>query len=268
MSLAAPTAVPVAERGDGPVLEVESLRVQYGNVVALNDVSFTVARGALLGLIGPNGAGKTTLIDALTAYTRPASGAVIFEGRATRGVRPYRLARRGLVRTFQSVELFDDLTVAENLAVAAQPPSLVGALGSVFGLGREGGAEDVSWALSVTGLADVAERYPTELSHGQRKLVGVGRALACRPTLLLLDEPAAGLDTDETLALGRRLQLLPEHGVTVLLIDHDMGLVLGVCDRVLVLDFGNLIAAGTPAEIRANPAVIEAYLGGSGGSDG
>jgi branched-chain amino acid transport system ATP-binding protein len=126
----------------------------------------------------------------------------------------------------------------------------------------------VSWALSVTGLADVAERYPTALSHGQRKLVGVGRALACRPSLLLLDEPAAGLDTDETLALGRRLQSLPEHGVTVLLIDHDMGLVLGICDRVLVLDFGNVIAAGTPAEIRRNPAVIEAYLGSSGGSDG
>jgi branched-chain amino acid transport system ATP-binding protein len=230
-------------------------------------VSFTVARGALLGLIGPNGAGKTTLIDALTAYTRPASGAVVFEGRATRGVRPYRLARRGLVRTFQSVELFDDLTVAENLAVAAQPPSLLGALASVFGAGREGGAQDVSWALSVTGLEDVADRYPTELSHGQRKLVGVGRALACRPTLLLLDEPAAGLDTDETLALGTRLRTLPEHGVSVLLIDHDMGLVLSVCDRVMVLDFGNLIAQGTPAEIRANPVVIEAYLGSHSSHD-
>jgi branched-chain amino acid transport system ATP-binding protein len=248
------------------VLEVEAMCVRYGNVVALNDVSFTVARGTLMGLIGPNGAGKTTLIDALTGYTRPASGTVVFEGRATRGVRPHRLARRGLIRTFQSVELFDDLTVAENLAVAAQPPSLLGALGSVFGAGREGGAEDVSWALSVTGLQDVAERYPTELSHGRRKLVGVGRALACRPSLLLLDEPAAGLDTEETLELGRRLQTLPEHGVTILLIDHDMGLVLGVCDRVLVLDFGNIIAEGTPAEIRADARVVEAYLGSSGSS--
>jgi branched-chain amino acid transport system ATP-binding protein len=253
--------------GTGPVLEADKLRVQYGNVVAVNDVSFTVARASVTGLIGPNGAGKTTLIDALTGYVRATSGTIRFEGDAITGGRPHRLARRGLIRTFQSVELFNDLTVEENLMVASEPPGMLSALGRVFVPDRGGRQEAVDWALSVTDLAEVAGRYPTELSHGQRKLVGVGRALACRPSLLLLDEPAAGLDTDETLALGTRLRTLPEHGVTVLLIDHDMGLVLSVCDRVMVLDFGNLIAEGTPAEIRANPVVIEAYLGSHSSHD-
>jgi branched-chain amino acid transport system ATP-binding protein len=263
VSVSAPAAASNPAGAEDLVLAVDSLTVKYGNVVALNDVSFSIPRGSVTGLIGPNGAGKTTLIDALTNYTRASSGSVVFEGESTQSVRAHRLARRGLIRTFQSVELFNDLTVEENLAVAAQPPSLLGALGSVF-VGRgETRHEDVEWALTVTELHDVAGRYPTELSHGQRKLVGVGRSLARRPSLLLLDEPAAGLDTAETLALGQRLRTLPDHGVTVLLIDHDMGLVLGTCDHVMVLDFGNLIASGTPAEIRADQRVVEAYLGSS-----
>jgi branched-chain amino acid transport system ATP-binding protein len=242
------------------MLTVESLRVQYGGVVAVDDVSFEIAAGQLVGLIGPNGAGKTTLVDALTGSVRPAQGRVVFDGVDVTGRAAYRLARAGIARTFQSVELFGDLNVRENLLVAAETPSVFGALAGVF---KPAGVlpDAVEWAIEVTRIGDIAERYPDEISHGQRKVVGVARALATRPKLLLLDEPAAGLDTDETRELGERLRGLTGHGVTQLLIDHDMGLVLEVCDRVAVIDFGKLIAFGTPSEIRANPRVVEAYLG-------
>jgi branched-chain amino acid transport system ATP-binding protein len=242
------------------MLTVESLRVQYGGVVAVDDVSFEIAAGQLVGLIGPNGAGKTTLVDALTGSVRPARGRVVFDGVDVTGRAAYRLARAGIARTFQSVELFGDLNVRENLLVAAETPSVFGALAGVF---KPAGVlpDAVEWAIEVTRIGDIAERYPDEISHGQRKVVGVARALATRPKLLLLDEPAAGLDTEETRELGERLRGLTGHGVTQLLIDHDMGLVLEVCDRVAVIDFGKLIAFGTPSEIRANPRVVEAYLG-------
>jgi branched-chain amino acid transport system ATP-binding protein len=250
------------ERQERRVLKVDGLRVQYGGVVAVDDVSFGIEAGQLVGLIGPNGAGKTTLVDALTGYVRPTRGRVTFGGEDVTGRPAYRLARAGIARTFQSVELFDDLTVRENLLVAAETPSVVGALVGVF---KPSGPapEAADWAMEVTRIADIVDRYPGEISHGQRKVVGVARALATKPSLLLLDEPAAGLDTEETRDLGERLRGLTGHGVTQLLIDHDMGLVLEVCDRVAVIDFGKLIAFGTPGEIRANPKVVEAYLGTS-----
>jgi branched-chain amino acid transport system ATP-binding protein len=257
-----PEGTPAAEC----LLHVEGLRVQYGGVVAIDEMTFQIPRGSVVGLIGPNGAGKTSLVDALTGYVRPARGTVRFDGEPVTGHPAHRLARHGLARTFQSVELFDDLTVGENLLVAAERPSLLRALGQVLTPGGDAGHEAVDWAVEVTQIADILNRSPRELSHGQRKLVGVARALACRPSLLLLDEPAAGLDTDETSALGRHLRSLPSHGVTLLLIDHDMSLVLEVCDHVLVIDFGKLIAQGTPAEIRVDSRVVDAYLGRQGGS--
>jgi branched-chain amino acid transport system ATP-binding protein len=248
------------------LLEVEGLDVRYGGVHAVSDVSLRVQEGTVVGLIGPNGAGKTSMIDALTGYHRPSGGAVRFAGEDITALAPYVRARRGLARTFQSIELFDDLTVEENLLAASDDIGVVRALVELLVAGKTGrGGTD--WALSVCGLDDVAKRSPKDLPHGRRKLVGVARALARRPRLVLMDEPAAGLDTSETEVLGTHLRSLPEQGVTVLLIDHDMGLVLNVCDYVFVLDFGRLIAEGTPAEIRANSAVISAYLGGQTESD-
>jgi branched-chain amino acid transport system ATP-binding protein len=245
------------------LLDVAGLRVTYGGVVAVSDVDLQVTEGTIYGLIGPNGAGKTSMVDALTGYTRPAAGRITFDGRDIGALRPYRRARLGLARTFQSVELFDDLTVDENLLVASEHVTVASALRDLFLPHRPPDRAGVDWAISVCGLEDVVDRYPSQISLGKRKLVGIGRALAREPRLVLLDEPAAGLDTDESTELGRRLRTLPEeHGVTVLLIDHDMGLVLSVCDYLMVLDFGRQIAAGTPAEIRDDQRVIEAYLGG------
>jgi branched-chain amino acid transport system ATP-binding protein len=244
-----------------PLLTVDALRVTYGGVTAVDDVDLTVEAGTVVGLIGPNGAGKTSTIDALTGYTAPAAGRVAFDGHDITRLRPHERARRGLARTWQSVELFDDLTVEENLLVASQRMGVLQALRDLLlPIGRHP-REDVDRALELCGLTDVAGRSPRELSHGRRKLVGVARALAQRPRLVLMDEPAAGLDTDESIELGEHLKALPAEGVTVLLVDHDMGLVLSVCDQVVVLDFGQVIARGTPAQIRNDDAVIGAYLG-------
>jgi ABC-type branched-subunit amino acid transport system ATPase component len=244
------------------ICEIRNLSVHYGGVAAVSDVSFGVEQGTFVGLIGPNGAGKTTLIDAVTGFT-PSSGEVLFEGEEINGWPTYRRARRGLTRTFQGLELFEDLTVRENLLVAADRPrwwSL--AANTVRPRGDAAAGEAADEALELLGITATADYHPDDLSLGQRKLVTVARGLACRPKLLLLDEPAAGLDSSETLELGGTLKKVVESGVTVLLVDHDMGLVLGVCDVIHVLEFGKLIASGTAAEIRSDERVIHAYLGG------
>jgi ABC-type branched-subunit amino acid transport system ATPase component/ABC-type branched-subunit amino acid transport system permease subunit len=248
----APGAAPATARGaDQPVraglagrpavLRVTGLSVAFGGVQALRDVTLEVREGELVGLIGPNGAGKTTLVDAVSGFVRYA-GRVELAGADIGGLPPYERARRGLGRTWQSTELFDDLEVRENLTVAARGGSAAGALDLV----------GMDWA---------AAARPAQLSMGQRKLVGVARALAAGPRLLCLDEPAAGLDTRESAELGARLRELADQGQAMLLIEHDMGLVLSVCDRVIVLEFGHVVADGPPDAVRRDPRVLAAYLG-------
>ncbi len=242
------------------LLHAENLSVSFGGLKAVDDVSMDIEQGQLVGLIGPNGAGKTTFIDGLTGFV-PMKGKIVFDGRDLTSSAPHDRARAGMVRTWQSLELFDDLTVTENLLVAAEKASIGGFLADLVRPSRNKGRASVDEALRRLDLSDVAERVPGELSQGQRKLVGVARALAARPKLVLMDEPAAGLDTAESQELGRRLRSLVGDGTTVFLIDHDMGLVLGVCDYIYVIEFGRLIAEGTPAQIRRDERVVAAYLG-------
>lgn len=244
-------------------LQVSNLTVHHGGLVALHDVSLDVAVGETAGLIGPNGAGKTTFIDTLSGFTAATSGHIRLAAETIDDLQPHERARRGLVRTFQSLELFDDLTVRENLRVAAAPPRRGSFLRDVLRR-RPSEHDTVEPVLRQLELARVGDRRPDELSNGQRHMVALARALVARPRVVLLDEPAAGLDTHETAELADVLRTLPATGITVVLVDHDMSIVMGVCDTVHVLDFGGLIASGPPARIRNDPMVISAYLGTQG----
>jgi branched-chain amino acid transport system ATP-binding protein len=241
------------------VLQTRGVSVSFGGVHALSEVGLEVGEGQLVGLIGPNGAGKTTFVDAISGFVRY-SGNVELDGEVVDGLPPHARARRGLSRTWQSTELFDDLTVRENLAVASRRPSVWEVARELFGESAAG-AEALDRALELVELGWAADLMPEDLSQGQRKLVGVARAIAMEPRLLCLDEPAAGLDTGESEELGRRLRRLADGGASMLLIDHDMGLVLSICDVVYVLEFGKLIASGPPDRVRRDPRVVEAYLG-------
>jgi len=241
------------------VLAARGISVSFGGVQALVDVDIDVSQGQLVGLIGPNGAGKTTFIDAISGFV-PCSGSVDLAGVDITDLQPHRRARLGLARTWQAIELFDDLTVRENLTVAAHHLPPIATVKELLGRPFRG-TGIVDETLDEFGLVHLAEATPTELTQGQRKLVAVARALAARPKLLCLDEPAAGLDVAESAEFGRHLRHIVDRGTPVLMIDHDMGLVLGISDHVVVLEFGRLIASGTPAEVRSNPHVVAAYLG-------
>ena len=245
---------PVIDRAR-TMLKVDSVSVRYGAVTAVSDVSFEVFDGEIVGLIGPNGAGKTTLIDAISGFAA-ASGNITLDGTDMSDLAPHRRSRVGLGRTFQDVELYDDLSVRENVTVGAR------------GGNTSTSDESVDDVLGLLDLHAVADVTVASLSQGQRQLVSMARVLAGNPSVALLDEPAAGLDSNESRWLGERLRAVRNNGMTMLLVDHDMELVLSVCDRIIVLDLGKVIASGTPADIRADDNVIRAYLGvPAGGRD-
>jgi len=245
---------------DGMCLEIDRLTVRYGGLLANDRVTLAVPAGEVVGLIGPNGAGKSTLVDAVCGFV-PYEGCVSLRGTSIDRLPPHRRSQVGLNRTWQSVELFADLTVRANVEVADRTVTPTSFLMDSFRPGRHQQRDRVDMALDSVGLTDVAASYPRELSLGQRKRLGVARALAGTPAVVLLDEPAAGLDAAERESFGSLLRVLADDGLGVLLIEHDVDLVLRVCDRVAVLDFGRIIADGAPAEIRGDERVAAAYLG-------
>ncbi|HVV08140.1 ABC transporter ATP-binding protein [Amycolatopsis sp.] len=244
-----------------PLLTVSGLTVRYGGVVALDDVSLRVPKGAIVGLIGPNGAGKTTMVDALTGFARY-TGEVRFAGTRLDGLPAHRRAARGLARTFQSAGIFDDLTVEENILIGERSAARrFSTLRAIFGGRTEKPRAQTRRIIDLLDLGGSLEVPAGELSEGHRKLVSVAQALAGGPQLVLFDEPAAGLDSTESAWLGRQLRAVSESGVTILLVDHDMELVTSVCDELVVLDFGKVIAAGPPRQVLDDPGVVAAYLG-------
>jgi branched-chain amino acid transport system ATP-binding protein len=233
------------------VLEAHNVTMRFGGVAALTDCTVSVREG-LTGLIGPNGAGKSSLVDVLTGYHRPTEGRVTLNGADIGGLSPHERARQGVVRTFQEAHVFDGLSVSENVMVAVEQSARVP---------RRARQGAVAEALSEVGLLGKASAMVDSLTHGQRKLLALARALVCRPAVLLLDEPGAGLDSDETAVLGQRLQTLSESGVAILLIDHDLDLIRATCTDVTVLDFGAVIYHGDTTLALSDPRVSEAYLG-------
>ncbi|MGQ9897215.1 MAG: ABC transporter ATP-binding protein [Acidobacteriota bacterium] len=249
------------------LLLTRSTTVRFGGLVAVKDLDLSVAHGQVFGLIGPNGAGKTTIFNVLTGLYRPTSGDIRFEGQSIIGLPPHVIAQRGLARTFQNIRLFGELSVLENVMTACHAQGRAGVLATMFRTQRQQAEErdQCDFAMELLerfGLAAQRHAPAKSLSYGNQRRLEIARALATRPKALLLDEPAAGMNPQEALALMRQIrQLREDFNLTVVLVEHNMRVVMGACERIHVVEHGQTIAVGTPEEIRQNPRVIDAYLG-------
>ena len=249
-----------------PVLELSNVSCVFGGVTALDDVSLAIQEGEILGLIGPNGAGKTTCFNVVTGVYKPSAGSIRFKGRSLEGLKRYEITRLGIGRTFQNIRLFKAMTALENVMVGADARHSTGVISALFRLPRHRreereGEERALELLGFMGLRSKCDELAANLSYGDQRRLEIARAIATEPSLLCLDEPAAGFNPAEKRTLMELIRKVRDRGYTVLLIEHDMRLVMGVTDRIVVLEFGKKIAEGSPEEIRNDPAVIAAYLG-------
>ena len=248
------------------MLKLSAVSKNFAGLQVLQDVTLTIPRRGIFGLIGPNGAGKTTVFNIVTGLLAPSAGVIEFGGERLNGMTPHRVTRRGIARTFQNIRIFKEMTLIDNVAVALGSRPGYGALSALlptasYRKAQRAETEKARGLLARVGLADKSERHAGALSYGEQRRLEIARALATEPKLLLLDEPAAGMNNTEKQQVMDQIIELNENGPSILIIEHDMRFVMGICQEITVLNFGSVIARGTPAQIRTSPAVIEAYLG-------
>jgi branched-chain amino acid transport system ATP-binding protein len=254
------------ELGGMPVLEVKEVSRHFGGLTAVNKVSLNVKEGEILGIIGPNGAGKTTLFNLLSGFLKLSHGEIIYQGKSMNGLKPHAIAKKGIIRTFQQSNVYRGETVLANVMLACRLQDHVGLWGTLFNSSlyrreEEDKKQKAAKIIDDIGLRDHMNNLAGNLSHGQLRLLGIAMALACKPKLLLLDEPVSGLSLEEMHMIMERIKEIRERGITIVLVEHEMRMVMSVCERIIVLNFGKKTAEGTPEQIKRNKEVIEAYLG-------